>query len=122
MSYTHPESGETISIPYAQQEIIWPSLYGLFSPVCMEISEGLRILHCTSDILGIVEHNGKLEITLFGDRDLAGEIVFEGMNIGKIKSAMINGDPLQVACDEKRVVVNYSHMHKKEFVVSIKSK
>ena len=119
--YTHPESGETIVIPYSQQEILWPALYGVLTPVCLEISEGLKILHSTSDILRIAENNGQLEITLYGDRDLAGEIVFEGLKVREIKSATISGEPVQIVHDEKRVAFNYTHIHKQEFVISIKS-
>ena len=84
VTYTHPESGEAITIPYLKDEMLWPALYGILSPVCMEISAGLKILHSTSDILDIEEANGKLNITLYGDRDLAGEIVFEGPAVKKI--------------------------------------
>ncbi len=91
VTYTHPESGEAVTIPYTQNQILWPPFYGVLTPVCLKVTEGLRILHCTSDILGIAEMNGQLEITLYGDRDLAGEIVFEGTNVKSIKSAAIDG-------------------------------
>ena len=61
-----------------RMRLLWPALYGVLTPVCLEISEGLNILHSTSDILGITESDEGLQITLYGDRDLAGEIVFEG--------------------------------------------
>jgi hypothetical protein len=118
--YTHPESGESIAIPYSQQEISWPALYGVLTPVCLEISEGLKILHCTSDILRVVEHDEHLEITLYGERDLAGEIVFEGLNVERIRSAAICGEPVLITHDAKRLAFIYSHPHKKEFEISIK--
>ena len=65
-------------MPYAQDEMIWPALYGVLTPVCLEVADGIKILHSTSDILGVARNGGHLEITLHGDRDLAGEIVFEG--------------------------------------------
>jgi len=120
VTYTHPESGESITIPYSQDEMLWPALYGILTPVCMEISDGLKILHSTSDILGVEEINGQLEITLYGDRDLAGEIVFEGVNVKKIKSATICGGTVKMVSDDRRIAFNYSHKHKKEMVLNIR--
>ena len=120
VSYTHPESGEVITIPYAQDEILWPALYGVLTPVCLEVSEGLKILHSTSDILGVTEMNGQLEITLYGDRDLAGEIVFEGANVNRIKSATLDGEEVEMVSDGTRSAFIYSHKHKKEMILGIK--
>jgi Beta-galactosidase. len=119
-AYTHPETGETVTIPYSQAEILWPALYGLLTPVCLEVSDGLKILHTTSDILGVSEVEGQLEITLFGDRDLAGEIVFEGKNALRIKSAKISGGAVKIVHDDKRTVLTYNHEHRKEFILGIK--
>ena len=118
-TYTHPGSGETLSIPYTQEEMLWPALYGILTPVCLEVSEGLKILHSTSDILGIAEINGQITITLYGDRDLPGEIVFEGANVEKIHSAMIDGMSVEMVRDEKRIAFVYNHKHKNELVLSI---
>ena len=41
----------------------------------------IRDSHSTSDILGVATVNGHTEITLYGDRDLDGEIVFEGEKV-----------------------------------------
>ena len=120
VTYTHPESGEAINVPYAQDGMIWPALYGVLTPVCMEVSDGIKILHSTSDILGVAGNNGQLEITLHGDRDLAGEIVFEGTKVDKIKSATIYGHPVKMVRDDKRITFIYSHKHKEETTLSIK--
>jgi hypothetical protein len=117
--YTHPESGETISIPYAQERMAWPALYGVLTPVCMEVSDGIKILHSTSDILGFAEKGGQLEIILYGDRDLAGEIVFEGANINRIKAAILGGEALKMKSDTKRIAFIYSHKHREEFTLEI---
>ncbi len=117
--YTHPESGEAIKIPYVQDEILWPALYGVLTPVCLEVADGLKILHSTSDILGIAEINGQIEITLYGDRDLAGEIVFEGANVQSINSATIDGEAVKMVRDEKRVAFIYRHKHKGEMILAI---
>ena len=122
VTYSHPESGEAISIPYSQKEILWPGLYAILTPVSLEISAGIKILHSTSDILSIKETNNQIEIILFGDRDLAGEIVFEGANVRNIKSATINGANLEMVDDKKRIAFNYRHKHKEEMVLILKTK
>ena len=119
ISYTHPGSNETINIPYSGNDMLWPPLYGVLTPVCMGLAEGISILHCTSDILGIVTKDGLLEITLYGDRDLQGEIVFEGANVNKIYKAIIDGEESKISVDGKRVVVNYQHRHKNEIILII---
>jgi beta-galactosidase len=120
ISYTHPENGEAITIPYIQDEILWPALYAILTPVCMEVSTGLKILHSTSDILGISKTNNQLEITLYGDRDLGGEIVFEGPGVKTITSAMVDGEDARIVKDEKRIAFFYSHKHKSEMILTIK--
>jgi hypothetical protein len=118
--YTHPESGEAVNIPYAQNEMIWPALYGVLTPVCMEVSDGIKILHCTSDILGFAVGNGQLEIALYGDRDLAGELVLEGGKVDRIKDATLCGEPVKMVRDDKRVAFGYSHRHKEEMTLGVK--
>jgi beta-galactosidase len=120
VTYTHPETGENVSVPWSGDEMPWPSLYSVLSPVCLEVSPGLKILHSTSDHLGISEMDGHLKITLFGDRDLAGEIVFEGKKAARIISATIAGKAVRMVNDEKRVAFIYSHDHGKEIVLDIK--
>lgn len=117
--YTHPETEETIPMPYTQKEALWPALYAVLSPVCLKIAAGIKILHCTSDILGVVEKDGQLEITVFGDRDMLGEIVFEGSGIKKITSASTNGEDLKMMSDVKRIAFTYSHLHKSEMILNI---
>jgi beta-galactosidase len=120
ISYTHPQNGETISIPYSQDEMQMPALYGILTPVCMVVSDELKILHCTSDILGISDANGQLQVSLYGNRDLDGEIVFEGQGVKKIRSATVDGETVKIISDEKRVAMNYSHKHKNEMILSLK--
>ena len=119
VSYTHPGNGEAIPIPYAQDKILWPALYGILSPVCMEIADGIKILHTTSDILGFEEIYGQIEITLYGNRDLAGENVFEGANVQKITSATLRGKTLKMVRDAKRVAFLYSHKQRSEMVLNL---
>jgi len=119
VTYTHPESDEAISIPYSRSEILWPALYGVLTPVCLRLSDGLRILHSTSDILDIAMSADRLEITLHGDRDLAGEIVFEGADVKTIESATIGGEAVEMFSDGKRVAFHYSHEHRKQIVIGV---
>jgi hypothetical protein len=120
VTYTHPGSGETISIPYTQEEMLWPALYGILTPVCLEVSDGIKILHSTSDILGVAEINGQIEITLHGDRDLAGEIVFEGANVERIKSATLDGEAVKMVREGKCIAFVYTHKSKMEMNLSIR--
>lgn len=85
----------------------------------MEIGSGLKILHTTSDLIGIEKHSGYIKFTLQGDRDLAGEIVFEGEMAGKIESAAIDGGSLGLTPINSRIALNYSHKHNKEIVIKI---
>jgi beta-galactosidase len=120
VTYTHPETGEDISVPWSQNEMLLPALYAMLSPVCLELSPGLKILHSTSDLLGFEVKDGHLMLTLFGDRDLEGEIVFEGIRAGKIVSATIAGKTVRMVSDDKRVAFVYSHDHEKEILLDIK--
>ena len=43
VNYAHPESGEPVTIPYSQDEILWPASYGVLTPVCLEILDGIKI-------------------------------------------------------------------------------
>jgi hypothetical protein len=120
INYTHPGTCESIRIPYTQDEMLWPPLYGVLTPVCMEISDGLKLLHTTSDILNIEQQNGQLQITLYGDRDLPGEIVFEGEKSDNIDDAAIDGTRVRMVRDGKRVACTYIHAHRKEMTLTFK--
>jgi hypothetical protein len=117
--YTHPGTGETVTIPYSSESAEWPGLYGVLSPLGLEVAEGLKIMHCTSDILGIEEKNGHWEIILYGERDLPGEIVFEGPGFSRIKGAEINGTAVKMLGDSKRIAFNYNHKHREEFILRL---
>ena len=116
INYMHPATGETISLPYSGESISFPPLYSFLSPVCMKIDEELEILHCTSDILAIDKTDNTLKLTLYGDRDLIGELVLEG----KIKSADLDGERLGPLHNGNRVVLSFNHKHKKELLLSLK--
>jgi hypothetical protein len=119
-TYTHPVSGEKVSMPYLQDEMLFPSLYAILTPICLEVSAGLKMLHCTSDILGIEKSDNQIHIILQGDRDLQGEIVFEGPEHTKIETATLDGESLKMHADSKRIAFAYSHKHKQELKLNIK--
>jgi len=120
VAYTHPKTGEAIHLPYSGSETEWPALYGILTPVCLDIADGIKILHSTSDLLGISAANDSIELTLFGDRDLTGETVFEGVNARRIKSASINSEEIKINGDGERIVLIYRHQHKKEIILNLK--
>jgi hypothetical protein len=120
ISYTHPETGVEVSFPGYIEEVIWPPLYGVLTPVCMHICDGLKILHCTSDILRIYVTKEMVSLTLHGDRDLPGELVFEGRLAGTLGEATIAGSPVRLVRDAERMAFIYNHLHKKEFTIDIK--
>jgi beta-galactosidase len=120
VSYTHPGTGETITIPYSKGECNWPALYAVLTPVCLEISDRLKILHSTSDILGIHKIDGGLELRLYGDRDLPGEIVLEGQQINRIKSVSLPGENIKFTAKQDRLVLNYNHTLQTELILTIK--
>ncbi|MDZ7635435.1 MAG: beta-galactosidase [Bacteroidales bacterium] len=67
VTYAHPETGETVSMPLSGEETLWPPLYGVLTPLCLRITEGLKILHSTSDILDFKMNGGDLQVTLCGE-------------------------------------------------------
>lgn len=118
--YTHPVSGAQISIPLAGDEILWPPLYGVLTPICMEVLPGLKVLHSTSVLLQIKADKNQIEFYMLGDRDLTGELVLEGPNSEKIVSAALNGNQVRLFRKMDRVVLNYHHDHKKENILTFK--
>jgi beta-galactosidase len=117
--YTHPETGESMPLPYRRESANWPALCGLLTPLGMELADGIKLLHSTSDVLRVEEKEGCLELTLEGDRDLPGEIVMEGAGTPEIQSLKLSGEPLSFGCDGDRVVAEYEHKHQAEMVLSI---
>jgi beta-galactosidase len=120
VTYTHPETGEAISIPFAQETMLWPALYAVLTPVCLQVSDGLKILHSTSDILSVTVEKDLIAITLFGDRDLAGELIFEGEKVEKIMNAIFDGEKINMVWKNNRVVLNYMHKHQQEMKLMLK--
>lgn len=119
--YAHPETGEVIHLPLSGKEMLMPALYAVLTPVCLGITEGLKILHSTSDIVGYEMADGCLEVVICGDRDLPGETVFEGSGACNIRSAEIDGHPVEIIREGERTALVYSHQHKMDSVLKIKT-
>lgn len=120
ITYTHPENNEPISIPYTQKDMVWPPLYAVLSPICINITDEIKILHCTSDILNIERTENQISLTIYGDRDLVGELVLEGVGAKSVSRALIMGEVQDIIRDSKRVAIVYNHKHKEEMVLNIK--
>ena len=120
VNYTHPSTGETIAIPYSQNSMLVPALYSILTPISMEVAPGLKILHSTSDLLHVELMKDQLEITLYGDRDLVGELVFEGPSVKNIHAAILDGEAIKIIIIEKRIAIAYQHKHKAEMALHIK--
>ena len=117
--YSHPSAGAKISIPYSGIECAWPGLYGVLSPISMEIAPGLKILHTTSNILEVIHRDRQIELLLSGDEYLIGEIVLEGELIHEISadSSIEIKSYLEVASN--RLVLNYNHLKCKELLITL---
>jgi beta-galactosidase len=120
VTYTHPGTGEAMSLPLSGEEMHWPPLYGILTPLCLEITEGLKILHSTSDITGYQLSQHGLQVILYGDRDLPGETVFEGPMAGGLCSAEIEGVQVAVFRAGERIAIRYSHRHKSAMILKIR--
>jgi beta-galactosidase len=120
VTYTHPETNEIVTIPYVKEGMHWPPLYASLTPICFMISDGLKILHTTSDIVNIEKSADQIILHLFGDRDLPGEMVLEGMKISSVKSISINGEVAKTERHSNRLVISYNHLHRKNVQLKIK--
>ncbi len=118
--YTHPQTGEPVSFPMVIGEMVWPPLYGILTPVCLPLSDDLKILHSTSDIVDYKVEPGRLLIKLTGDRDLPGEIVFEGSRAANIISAETDRHPVEIRRIGERIALIYNHKHMDEVILEIK--
>ena len=120
ISYTNPANGEIAHIPNSGEEIIIPPLYSILTPVCLAVTDEIRLLHCTSDILEITMNKDEIDFRLYGDRDLIGEIVLEGEGVKKISLIHLDGKQIEFKYYDDRLVINYSHKHRQEILLTLK--
>ncbi|MCB0751014.1 MAG: hypothetical protein KDC52_06035, partial [Ignavibacteriae bacterium] len=57
--------------------------------------------------------------TLFGNRDLVGELVLEGPGISWIREVQMNGKKLKPEIDEYRTIIRYNHACQKGMKVRL---
>jgi len=119
ITYKHPNTNERVQLPLIDGEIEIPPLYAFISPISKEIGKGINILHTTSDVIGINSNKNIITIHLTGDPGLIGEMVLEGINITKIKSAEISEKPIMLIWHNNRIVLNYLHSNK-EILLTLK--
>jgi beta-galactosidase len=122
VTYTHPVTGEKISMPFANPAMNLPGLYAILSPVCLKITGEISLLHSTSDILQINRRDNEIEIIVHGDRDIPGELVFEGNAVSTFRHASVDGVKAVMHSEGKRVVIQYEHKHRKDSLVHLKLK
>lgn len=119
VAYTHPQTGETVKMPLGQEKMELPGLYAILSPIGLQLNESLQILHTTSDVLSIENNGNEIIFHLHGHRDLLGELVLEGSGIQNIKSILFNNQSHELKLIEDKLVVNYEHLHKKNFEMKL---
>ena len=115
--YTHPRTGEKISIPYSGNTCIWPGLYAVLTPICLPIATDLKILHTTSNIYKISVENGQIAILLGGDSELEGELVLEGEKVNVIASVSPAEIYRELLERHNRLVLKYKHPKNKELSI-----
>lgn len=118
LNYTHPQSGASIQMPFLGGEMNWPGMYGILTPLSMPLEADLSILHTTSDLIEVSHHQGYIELKLMGDRDLTGEIVFEGNGIHRLFQATVLNVQADLIVHHDRKVIHYAHPHQQ--VLSMK--
>ncbi|MBV5342618.1 hypothetical protein JZU68_03050, partial [bacterium] len=115
-----PATGEMMKMPISTEKMEMPNLYAILSPIGLQLSENLQLLHSTSDVLNIEKSGNEWSVQLFGHRDLPGELVLEGEGIHNISSIYSNEVSTEFSLMENKLVVTYKHLHKKDFRLILK--
>ncbi|MFW5725267.1 MAG: beta-galactosidase [Bacteroidota bacterium] len=119
LSYTHPAKGERVNFPLSGKEMLYPPLYAIVTPVCLQLQKELLLLHTTSDILDVTADYGSVHFSLCGDRDLTGELVLEGNGCEDVRSVTIDGKEAHPVKLNNRLQISYQHPHNKEITLTI---
>lgn len=119
VTYTHPVTGEPVSLPMGGEKISLPPLLAVLTPVCMPLAEGVTLLHTTSDLSGLRKEGDEIILTLSGDRDLPGETVLEGPGSARTDRAEISRMPADLRVIGGRMVITYCHRHREEMELRI---
>jgi hypothetical protein len=75
-------------------------------------------LHITSDVLNVEKTNNTVELQLFGNRDLIGEMVLEG-NISQVKKVYVDNEEVKFKIINNRIAINYNHKHQTQISLKI---
>lgn len=119
ITYTHPSTSEIVKMPLSAETMEMPNLYAVLSPIGLKINENIQLLHTTSDVLNIENSGNEISIQLYGHRDLMGELVLEGKGIENVSSVYSNEVSTAFKMIDDKVVVTYTHLHKKDFSLKI---
>lgn len=119
ITYTHPTTGVTVKMPLSSDKMVMPNTYAILSPIGLKLNDSLSLLHTTSDVLSINNQTDKIEFTLYGNRDLLGELVIEGNDVTSIKSILSNEVDTTYKIVDNKLIITYPHLHKKEFKIII---
>lgn len=119
ISYTNPANGDTVHIPYSGEDILIPPLYSILTPVCLPVTDEIRLVHSTSDILDIAVNKDEIGFRLYGDRDLKGEIVLEGEGVKNISLIHLDDKQIDFKYSDDRLVIYYPHKHQQEILLTL---
>lgn len=118
VTYRHPKTNELIKIPYQNNSMEFPATYGILSPLNVNIGSDINLLHTTSDLLQIIIDNYTVELHLFGNRDLQGEMLLEGA-IENIKKITIDDEEVVSKIINNRLLINYNHKHQNQIILKL---
>ncbi len=118
VTYRHPKTHESLTIPYAQEKMEFPATYGILSPLNMLLGSDLCLLHTTSDVLNIENTTNSVDLQLFGHRDLLGEMLIEG-NISQVKKVYVENEEVPFKIINNRLLINYKHTHQNQISLKI---
>lgn len=111
VTYTHPLSQKPVSWPLALDKVTLPQTYGVVTAIHQRLAEDLYILHSTSDLLGVERKDDQLVLMLKGDRDLKGEIVFEGVAVASLQKVTLGQKEVALQEKDAYYYVHYDHPH-----------
>lgn len=109
ISYKHPQTDELLAIPFSDEFLTWPSLTAVLTPVALKLTPQLQLLHLTSDLLHIESNNHQITLTLYGDPQLAGEILLE--NPTDLMVTATSSVPLDITSfpNWRKTLIRYQH-------------
>lgn len=83
------------------------------------MTDEIRLVHSTSDILDIAVNKDEIGFRLYGDRDLKGEIVLEGEGVKNISLIHLDDKQIDFKYSDDRLVIYYPHKHQQEILLTL---